>query len=104
MKELRLTALAHIDLTDIEKRSREAWGEAQAAAYRQAIGQRLHRISSRPAVGVNCGHVLAGLRRMSTGSHIIFYVEHEDFVLVVRVLHQRTDYRAHLQGLPGADT
>lgn len=104
MKELRLTARAQADLGEIETHSRTQWGDAQAVAYRRIVAQRLHGISQRPALGVTCDYVVAGMRRMSAGVHVIFYVEHDAFVLVVRVLHQRMDYRTHLRDLPDADS
>lgn len=40
--------------------------------------------------------IRAGYRRYAIGSHLVFYVETEDTVDVIRLLHQRLDPSRHL--------
>ena len=104
MKRLRFAPQALADLASIEDHSRERWGNEQARAYLETIKLRLDRIATRPAIGVACDDVLAGLRRASVGSHMIFYDEGDNAIVVNRILHQRMDYRSHLRGLPETDS
>jgi toxin ParE1/3/4 len=39
---------------------------------------------------------IVGLRRFSSGSHVIYYLERDDYLLIARILHRRMDYRRHL--------
>lgn len=95
MKSLRLAPQAQADLREIERYSHEVWGERQAQRYIDSIKLRLEQIALWPALGVSCDEVLAGVRRATVGSHVIFYEEEPDLVVVERVLHHRMDYRRY---------
>ena len=98
MKPLRLAPQAQADLVEIERYSRELWGERQTDLYLESIKLRLEQIALWPGLGSLCDEVLAGVRRATVGSHVIYYEEEPGFVLVDRVIHHRMDYRRHLPG------
>lgn len=72
------------------------WGVAQAVRYAAAIRERLKLLRRFPAAGVNVDDVIAGLRRTPVGSHAIYYVERDAFILVTRILHHRMDHMRHV--------
>lgn len=96
MKSLRLAPQAQADLAEIERYSRETWGDQQTTRYLEGLKLRFEQIALWPELGAECGEVLAGVRRTTIGSHVIFYEDGPDFVLVDRILHRRMDYRRHL--------
>lgn len=84
-------ARAKIDLVDIWRYTFETWGEAQADAYIAKMESALARIADHPFIGIDCGWLMSGVRRFNAGHHLIFYRVHDDWIELVRVLHQSMD-------------
>jgi len=84
-------ARAKIDLVDIWRYTCETWGESQADAYMDRIESALASVANHPFIGVDCDWLTKGLRRFTAGHHLIFYRVHDDWIELVRVLHQSMD-------------
>ena len=56
----------------------------------------LERVTAEPARGRACDEIREGYRRYGIGSHLVLFVETEDSVDVIRILHQRMDPARHL--------
>ena len=79
------------DLVSIWEYSFDAWGAAQADLTLAQIEGVVSRLREMPLSGPACDDIERGLRRIVAGHHLIFYVVHEGWIEIVRVLHQRMD-------------
>jgi toxin ParE1/3/4 len=68
----------------------------QADSYLGRLREVMATVAEDPRRGLPCDDVSAGYRRISAGSHVIFFRMRGSDVYVVRVLHQRMDFRRHL--------
>ncbi len=96
MKTYRLTPAAQQDLSTIWDYTQEQWDARQAERYVDELRFGIERVAADPARGRRCDHIRPGYRRYSIGSHLVFYVETDTTVDVVRILHRRMDPERHL--------
>ena len=96
MTGLVLSPRAQSDLEEIWDYSAEHWGEDRAEEYLRALWRALEHIAEDPRRGRSCETIRAGYYKHSVGSHMIFYKMTSAGIDVVRVLHQRMDFRQHL--------
>jgi toxin ParE1/3/4 len=95
VKQYRLTPAAVQDLSSIWDYTADRWGPGQAEIYVGELRGAIERVADRPDRGRPCDEIRAGYRRYAIGSHLIFYVETDTTVDVVRILHQRMDPTRH---------
>ncbi len=62
-----------------------------------ALRDTMKRLVAETAVSRSRDDLRPGLRMVASGRHCIFFEADESRVLVVRVLHDRMDYRRHLE-------
>ena len=86
---LKFSRQAESDLRDITAYTLERWGEVQADRYLLQLEVCCSQLADRPTLGRPCDDVRPGLRRMSSGRHVVFYREHGDGIWVTRILHVR---------------
>ena len=96
MTSLTVTPLAEADIEAIWDFSAKQWGIDQADSYVAAIRALISRIVENPLQGRRSDELLLGSRRISSGSHVIFYETSVENVEVVRILHVTMDYARHL--------
>ncbi|MFT4164860.1 MAG: type II toxin-antitoxin system RelE/ParE family toxin [Microlunatus sp.] len=96
MRNYRLSPKAQRDLASIWDYTEEHWGADQAETYVREIGAAVERIADDPRRGHRCDDVRKGYRQYGIGSHVLFYLESDDAVDVIRILHQRMDPARHL--------
>lgn len=96
MKSIRLTPAAQQDLSSIWDFTQERWDEKQAEIYISEMRAAIERIAADSHRGRACNDIREGYRRYGIGSHLIFYIERNDSVDVIRILHQRMDPTRHL--------
>ena len=87
---------AQADIDAIWENTFDAWGEVQAEAYVQLFQTASLTLAKSPRVGRDNSEVRHGYRRYNVGSHVVFYRIGDDFVDIVRILHQRMDFDRHL--------
>jgi toxin ParE1/3/4 len=92
----KLSVAAATDLEDIFEYGIFRFGLDQAKRYVQAMEQHFLLLSDNVGLGREAGELSSGLKRFSYGSHVIFYLEISNGILVVRVLHQSMDFEQHL--------
>ncbi|WP_326524990.1 type II toxin-antitoxin system RelE/ParE family toxin [Sphingomonas sp.] len=95
MKALVLTPAAAEDIEDIWDYSAEHWGADQADRYTDAIRD----ACVAAAAGERRGRpvdVRPGYLKLSTGSHMIYFRDLGDLLMIVRVLHVSRDIQRHL--------
>lgn len=96
MKRCRLTPAAQQDLSEIWDFTQEHWDTRQAETCINEIRATIERVAEDPRRGRGCDEIRQGYRRYATGSHLVFYVETDETVDVIRILHQRMDPARHL--------
>jgi toxin ParE1/3/4 len=105
VKRLVLTNIALADLQSIRRYSTRTWGRDQTVRYMDRLRDTLKGLVGGTVVARNRDDLKPGLHMAISGRHCIFFESHESEILVVRVLHDRMDYRRHLDAgdLPGDD-
>ena len=93
---LEITPLAAGDLKDIAFYSDMNFGFAATDAYRAGLQSTIERLLDFPAVGTEIKIGPHSIRRISFRSHIIYYREVEDRLLILRVLHGSQLPQLHL--------
>ena len=94
--QYRLTPAAQRDLSSIWDYTVEHWDANQAETYLLEIRSAIERIAAQPDRGRSVDEIRDGYRRYAIGSHLVFYIERDDGVDVIRILHQRMDPTRHL--------
>ena len=100
---LELTEIARADLKSIRRYSTRTWGQDRTSQYMTAIRDTLKGLVQGTVVTRDRVDLRPGLRMVTSGRHCIFFEADESRVLVVRVLHDRMDYRRHLDDSEPAD-
>lgn len=103
MKRLDLARIARTDLDAIRRYSVRTWGEPQTAHYLDALRDTLKGLVRGTAVSRRRDDLRPGLHMAVSGRHCIFFEADDTRVLVVRILHDRMDYRRHLGVVAGPD-
>lgn len=91
MADYRLTVRAADDLAEIAHYTIHKFGQAQARRYRDGLDACFRMLASNPMLGADAGDLAEGLRRFVYRSHLLFYSQAPDGILIVRVLHERRD-------------
>ncbi|GFG87209.1 MAG: type II toxin-antitoxin system RelE/ParE family toxin [Mycolicibacter algericus] len=92
-----LSPAARADLEQIWDYTADRWGVDQAEEYLRELQYAIERLAANPRIGRTCDEIRPGYRKLSAGSHTLFYRLTADAVVdVVRVLHQRMDTERHL--------
>ena len=94
MKQLILLPDAMGDLADIRAYTIDQWGFAQAERYLGEMGAAFRKIAQGQPVSRAVEH--RGLRKLRFRSHVIYFLEGDDSVQIVRVLHGSMDAERHL--------
>ena len=95
MAEHRLTSRAEADLAGIADHTIETFGIERARRYRDAFETCFENLAENPRPGRSAERLAPGLRRFEHRSHVVFYVEDGDGVLIVRVLHAGMEALRH---------
>jgi toxin ParE1/3/4 len=84
------------DVDEIWNYSVHHWGTDRAKLYMRDIRKVIEAVADDPARGYPCEEIRAGYFKISAGSHIVFYRRAGADVRILRILHQRMDFRRHL--------
>lgn len=87
--EPKFSRRARVDLRRIVGYSRAMWGSDQAERYRTMLDDALTRIGAFPEIGTPFPELAPNARRLVVAQHTIAYLERDDGVYIVRVVHQR---------------
>lgn len=84
----RLSSAAEADLAGIRAYTLERWGRKQWLSYKSDLAATFERIAAEPGSGRRRDAFRPGMRSVSCGAHLVFYVELDGGVVgIVRVLH-----------------
>ncbi len=89
---LKFRAAASADMRRVSRESKARWGEAQAAAYSADLRDDIKSLREFPLRFPEFGDGRAGLGRMNSGRHAVFYLVGDDQIEIVRVLHAAMDF------------
>ena len=96
-RRFSLTRKAKSDLIEIARHTQEQWGLEQRNLYLRMLDECFRQLAASPQQGSDCSEIRAGYRKLLAGRHIIFYrLPAGDSVEIVRILHGRMDFEAHL--------
>ena len=96
MPEYRLTSRAEADFAEIADYTIATFGVEQARRYFTEFEACLEALAENPRLGRRAERLAPNLRRFEHRAHVIFYVEDQNRVLVVRILHASMDAARHL--------
>ena len=91
MADFRLSTRAAADLGGIARYTIETFGVEQARRYRDELEACFRNLVENPRLGRSAERLRPGLRRFEHRSHAVFYMQNEDGILIVRILHARMD-------------
>ena len=98
MKRLVLTEIAKADLASIRRYSARTWGRDLTSRYIDDLRDTMKGLVRGTVVTRSRDDLRPGILMATSGRHSIFFEADDARVLVVRVLHDRMDYRRHLGG------
>lgn len=96
MMELHQRATAKRDLKEIWLYTFKEYGEEQADKYYDELIRAMHRLSENPSMGIPCDFIRMGYRQYHINKHCIFFRLDTDKIQIIRVLHQRMQFKRHL--------
>lgn len=94
MREIVFFPAAENDISDIWDYSADRWGADQANSYTDEIRDACYGIARRAKQGSSS--VLPDFQKYLCGSHVIYFFADEDYLNIIRILHQRQDVERHL--------
>lgn len=97
MRRIEFTEIARADLKSIRRYSSRAWGTDRTSKYLNALRDTVKGLVRGTVVSRSRDDLRPGLQMATSGRHCIFFEADPSRVLVVRVLHDRMDYRRHLE-------
>ena len=86
MPRYELSATADADLTDLYRYTFAEFGEEQADAYFDSLGESLARLAANPQLGLDVSGLRKGYRRFVHRRHSIYYQMARNGIFVVRIL------------------
>ena len=98
MAKYELTPKATEDLYEIWAYTVDTWSEEQADRYYCKLITSFLTIANHPeSKGKSYDLIRKGTRGLHVGRHVVFYIKrHPNKVLIVRILHEKMDYKRHL--------
>ena len=96
MSGFTLSPRAQADIEEIWDFTAGRFGLDQAEAYVRGIERAISTVAADPRRGRACDDVRAGYHKFLVGSHVLFFRLTGDGIDVVRILHGRMDFGAHL--------
>ena len=101
-RSLRLTRRAEASLVEIAKWTIEQFGLKQAELYQNEVLTRCQAILNRQAHHRSCAGLVddaADLRFARAGEHFLVFLDQPDEVIIVDILHSRSDLPRHVAAL-----
>jgi len=101
-RTLRLTRRAEESLVDIARWTIEKFGVLQAEIYEAELLARCDAILKGQAHSRSCAALVEGaedLRFLRAGEHFLVFLDRPDAVVIVDILHSRSDLPRHVAAL-----
>lgn len=95
MGEFRITTKADSDLLDIARFTIRKFGVEQARIYRDGLYDCFKDLAKNSDLGRNASQYAPNLKRFLFKSHSIFFRPEEKGIAIIRVLHQKMDFKLY---------
>jgi toxin ParE1/3/4 len=92
---LKFRTAASADMRRVARETRARWGEEQAALYSATLRSDIKSLREFPLRFPEV-EGRAGLRRLNSGRHAVFYLASDEQIEIVRVLHVAGDFERWL--------
>lgn len=92
----QLTQSATKDLLAISDYTLETWGEEQQDSYLEGIYAKFEEISDAPARCRFRNDLFPQCQIAKYGRHVILFIDEDELLTVVRVLHDAMDFQRHI--------
>ncbi|WP_409524317.1 type II toxin-antitoxin system RelE/ParE family toxin [Nitrincola sp. MINF-07-Sa-05] len=92
----RITADAKSDLIDIRRFTVQQWGLEKSRQYLSGVRTTLQLLAETPSMGQRRPELGADVSSFPHVSHVIYFLVHNDQVIVFAVLHKRMVPSEHL--------
>tara|TARA_Y100001954_G_scaffold223665_1_gene262207 strand:- start:926 stop:1234 length:309 start_codon:yes stop_codon:yes gene_type:complete len=92
----RLSPDAQSDLIEIRQFTVKQWGTAQSKKYLSELRETIRLLAETPSLGKSRPDVGSNVLSFPYASHVIYYVVHEQQLVVFGVLHKRMVPLNHL--------
>ncbi len=79
------------ELRAIGKSTKARWGDRQASIYVAELRDRIKSLREYSLRFPEIGSNRPGLRKMTSGHHVVFYLVTEEQIEIVRILHELID-------------
>ena len=96
MARYALSPAAQADLESIWEYSLRRWGEAQTETYVRSIQTACEALAKGTIVSRSAEEIRTGYRKVTVGSHVMFFRIQQGVVEIMRILHQSMDIDQHL--------
>ncbi len=90
-KKYRVTPRALEDLQSIGRYTHDKWGKVQRGIYLRDMDQRFGWLADQPKLGKHRSDVEEGYYSFPQGSHVVFYIIHENFIDIIGIPHKNMD-------------
>ena len=101
-RPFRLTGCAEDSLIEIARWTIQTFGQRQADIYETELINRCEEITNGEDVSQSCATLIensSALRFTRAGEHFVVYLDHTDEVIIVDILHSRSDLAHHISAL-----
>lgn len=88
MTTLRITEDAQRDLSDIRTYTRREFGARQTSLYMARLKEGFKALRRHPDIGFPIEHLKPGFRCFRVQHHAVFYVQVDEVIAVVAILHE----------------
>ncbi len=97
MSKVVIRNSAKEDLIAISAYTRELWGSQKRDIYLSKIDAVIQRVAASPKTGLSRDDVRKNYRSVKAGRHVLFYLETEDGIEIMRILHESMDLLRRLK-------
>lgn len=92
----KLSKECEIDISKMYEYGIEKFGLDQAQEYLIGLHDLFHTLTENSGIGRDASEFYPSLKRFIYKSHIIFYLQSDSGIFIVRTLSQSMDYERHL--------
>ncbi|WP_436516367.1 type II toxin-antitoxin system RelE/ParE family toxin [Ekhidna sp. To15] len=96
MDAYKLSKECEIDISEIYEYGIEKFGLNQAQEYLIGLHDLFQTLTENSGIGRDASEFYSSLKRFVYKSHMIFYLQSETGIFIVRTLSQSMDYERHL--------
>jgi toxin ParE1/3/4 len=96
LRKLVFHEVASAELRAIGNSTRARWGDRQASVYVAELRESIKSLRELPLRFPELGPERPGLRRMRCGGHVVSYLVTDEQIEIVRILHERMDFKTRL--------